>query len=324
MILSIVVPTRGRPELLARCLDRLVAQRFSFDQYEILIADDGAEEASALKTRAVVKEFSSRHPHLRYIAVRGRHGPAAARNRGWKAARGEVVAFTDDDTMPDPGWAAAGLRGLLGRETVVAVTGATTVPLPEEPTDYELNESGLERAEFITANCFCRRSALERIGGFDERFEMAWREDSDLHFRLLELGEIRKVHDALVVHPVRPAGWGVALKQAKKSLFNALLYKKHPQLYRERIQSRPPLRYYAMVAALVVALLATAFHFTLLALAAFFLWLGLVLDFAHFRLKRTRRTLSHVAEMIVTSALLAPIVVYWRIRGALKFRVVFL
>src|SRR5690348_17598480 len=98
------------------------------------------------------------------------------------------------------------------------------MPLPVMPTDYERNESGLERAEFITANCFVRRGVLERLSGFDESFRMPWREDSDLHFRLLEAGfRVARAEDAIVVHPVRPAPWGVSLRQQKKVVFDALL-----------------------------------------------------------------------------------------------------
>src|SRR5437588_356229 len=82
-------------------------------------------------------------------------------------------------------------------------------------------EQGLERAEFVTANCFVRRSVLERLGGFDETFRMPWREDADLQFRLLEAGcTIAAAPAALIVHPVRPAPWGVSLRQQRKVMFD--------------------------------------------------------------------------------------------------------
>src|SRR5213078_1928552 len=161
-------------------------------------------------------------PRVVYAPVAGPHGPAAARNVGWRRARAPVVAFTDDDCVPDPGWLAAGV-GVLERDAgVAAVTGRVVVPLPDKPTDYERDAAGLEGAEFVTANCFCRRDVLAALGGFDERFSAAWREDSDLHFGLLNVdGKVLKVPDAVIVHPVRPAPWGVSLGQQKKSLFDA-------------------------------------------------------------------------------------------------------
>src|SRR3954470_21926912 len=104
--LSVVVPTFNRPDLLERCLAALVAQDLSPDAYEIVVADDAA---SAQTAEQVARWVARAAPAIRYVAVRGAHGPAAARNQGWRAARGDVVAFTDDDCVPLPGWLRAGL-----------------------------------------------------------------------------------------------------------------------------------------------------------------------------------------------------------------------
>jgi GT2 family glycosyltransferase len=158
-------------------------------------------------TRKQVEELAAQvATAVRYVPVRGNHGPAAARNVGWRAAGAPLVAFTDDDTVPGKDWLAAGLAAFDSDPEVAAVTGRTVVPLPPRPTDYQRNEAGLESAEFITADCFCRRDVLEAVGGFDERFTDAWREDSDLHFALLERGaKVVRADKAVVVHPVRPA-----------------------------------------------------------------------------------------------------------------------
>ena len=261
-------------------------------------------------------------PAIRYLAVEGRHGPAAARNLGWRGTSAGVIAFTDDDCRPDPGWLAAGLAAMEGG--AVAATGRVVVPLPESPTDYERDAAGLEGAEFVTANLFCRRDALEAVGGFDERFAVAWREDSDLHFALLKLGgRIAGAPDAVVVHPVRPAPWGVSLLQQRKGLFDALLYKKHPDLYRRRIMAGPPWPYYAIVAATLAAGLAAWWGWRPVALAAAGLWAGLTARFCLLRLRRTSRAPAHVAEMVATSAVIPYLSVFWRLYGAWKFRVLF-
>src|SRR5205823_14984267 len=80
-------------------------------------------------TRHQVETLPNGNPRIHYVAVTGRHGPAAARNAGWKMARGETIAFTDDDCVPDSGWLAAGLTA-FSSPTVVAVAGQTVVPLP--------------------------------------------------------------------------------------------------------------------------------------------------------------------------------------------------
>ncbi len=102
---SVVVPTFRRADLLDRCLSALTAQDCDAASYEVIVADDAADD----DTRRQVEEWAGSAPcAVRYVAVTGPHGPAAARNAGWRAARGEVVAFTDDDCVPDPGWVRAG------------------------------------------------------------------------------------------------------------------------------------------------------------------------------------------------------------------------
>jgi GT2 family glycosyltransferase len=106
----------------------------------------------------------------------------AARNAGRKSPRGQVIALTDDDTIPEPDWLESALPAMSNG--LEAASGRVVVPLPRNPTDNELDAAGLATADFVTANCFVRRSALEDVGGFDEAFCAAWREDSDLHFSL--------------------------------------------------------------------------------------------------------------------------------------------
>jgi GT2 family glycosyltransferase len=184
---------------------------------------------------------------------------------------------------------------------------------------------GLQHAEFVTANAFVRRAALECVGGFDERFLRAWREDSDLQFRLMQqAGPVGRCDAARVLHPVRHEAWGVCLRQQRNSYFDALLYKKHPRLYRERIRRMPPWDYYAIVGASAAAVAFVLLKAPLAAAASALLAAALVLRLAWLRLRPTRHDPAHVTEMLATSALLPFLSVYWRTRGALHFRVLFL
>jgi len=89
-----------------------------------------------------------------------------------------------------------------------AAAGRILVPLPGNPTDYERNSVGIANAEFVTANCFVRTAMLRAVGGFDERYRMAWREDSDLCFELRHRGaRIGYATRAVVVHPIPAAKW---------------------------------------------------------------------------------------------------------------------
>ena len=176
---SVVVPTCGRLDLLDRSLDALARQTLSPARYEVIVVDDDADP----HTEHMVSRLDShleRGPRIRYIANHGTRGPAAARNIGWRAATAPVIAFTDDDTVPSPAWLKHGLAAF--GDDVDVLCGRIEMPLPRTPTDYQRDASRLETAEFVTANCFCRKRVLEALGGFDERFRVAWREDSDLHF----------------------------------------------------------------------------------------------------------------------------------------------
>jgi glycosyltransferase involved in cell wall biosynthesis len=291
---SVVIPSCNRPELLERCLAALRRQSLDPGCFEVIVIDDS----------------------------RTRQGPATARNLGWRRAQAPIIAFTDDDTEPHADWLLHGLQAFA--EGVDAVTGRVLMPVPQVPTDYERDARGLERGEFVTANCFVRRDLLEEVGGFDENFRLAWREDSDLQFRLLQCGA-RIVHapDALVVHPVRLAPWGVSLRQQRKVMFDALLFKKHRRLYRERIRATPRWDYYAIVAALALAMVCLALGAETgfgLALGA---WLVLTARFCARRLRGTAKTWPHVLEVALTSMLIPPLALFWRLVGALRFRVGF-
>jgi GT2 family glycosyltransferase len=318
LALSVVIPTCGRPDLLDRCIGALAQQSLDPARFEVIVVDDRPNP----QTEAIVvrwrRALAGGGPGLRYLANHGRHGPAAARNLGWRAARAANLAFTDDDTVPTSQWLEHGLAAFA--PGVAAVCGRLVMPLPDAPTDYERDAVRLEEAEFVTANCFCRKSVMERLGGFDERFRMAWREDSDLHFSLLTLGfMVGHAPQALVVHPVRSASWGVSLGQQRKIQFDALLYKKHPLLYRKKIRARPRWDYYGLVAMLLAALLGIAAGARPIALAGAVGWAGMTAMLCRRRLTGTTRRASHVAEMIVTSVLIPPYAVFWRAVGALRF-----
>ncbi|HSL42441.1 MAG TPA: glycosyltransferase [Anaerolineales bacterium] len=333
---SVVVPTYKRPDLLRKCLHALLRQDFPLYKYEIIVVDDAGSE----ETRSLVEDFQGREkvgerrfakafeqeaigcPPIRYAAATLTQGPAAARNIGWRMAQGEIIAFTDDDCLPESGWLREGLTAL--KKNRAAVTGQVIVPISHAPTDYEKNVARLRDCEFLTANCFCRRSILEECGGFDERFTMAWREDSDLQFRLLSSSHpIEHAPAARVIHPVRPAPWGVCIKEQRKSMFDALLYKKYPDLYRSRIRSGPPLRYYGIVLSTAGSLVGILVENRWLAVLMAVIWLGLVLHFAFLRLRHTKRTPSHIVEMLFTSAVIPYLSVFWRLYGAFRYRVLF-
>lgn len=323
VLVSVVVPTCNRPQLLDRCLAALAAQDFDAERFEIVVVDD----KPSAETKAVIEHWNKRlvhwGPHVFYLQTCSPHGPAAARNRGWEDARGALIAFTDDDTIPRTDWLRNGTAMFDGR--IQATWGRIVMPLNGISSDTERETKGLEHAEFVTANCFCLKHVLARLGGFDERFRLAWREDADLYFRLLQSGAaIAYAPEAVVEHPIRTASWGASISRQKKIQFDAVLFKKHRILYREKIRASIRWDFYLIAFCLLAAPLFLVLNRFWIALTTSLCWLVLSTRFFMQRLHGTENNASHVTETIATSLLIPPLAVFWRIVGAIRFRIGFI
>ncbi len=320
MKISVVIPTYNRPNHLLKCLESLEKQTLQKDDYEIIIVSDGPDldTKEAMKSWLMLTDLNAE-----YLPGKENNGPASARNRGWLKARAPFVAFTDDDCLPDKNW----LNSLLlhyHKERLIAFTGTTQVPLPDKPNDFAINLSKLSNAEFITANCACTKEALVQVNGFDERFRMAWREDSDLEFKLIAKNiPILKINTAIVVHPVYPAKWGVSAFEQKKGIYDALLFKKHPKLYRKKIQDTPLWRYYLIIGVFCGMFISIIIKFEIGILLFFILYLISLLLFTFKRLENISFS-NHLVEMLSTSIVIPFLSVYYRLYGAIKFRTLFL
>jgi GT2 family glycosyltransferase len=319
--ISVVIPTYRRPELLVRCLTALSEQYIGHSDFEVIVVSDGLDAY----TEQVLKHWISRRQlNLIYLHTDGKKGPAAARNMGWQHARADLIAFTDDDCIPDRNWLQAFVNAFDRRDDA-ACTGQTVVPLPQNPSDFANNTAQLQHAEFITANCACTKQVLQQVGGFDEHFKLAWREDSDLQFKLLLNNiPILSCQNALVTHPIRYAPWGISIKEQKKSVYDALLFKKYPQLYRKKISRYPNWNYYLTIILWPALIICIALSSAAGILVTAALLAGSIAYFVYKRLKNTDKSISHVTEMLITSLCIPFLSIYWRVYGAIKFRVFFI
>ena len=201
--ITVVVPTKDRPEALGRCLGALAAQ--SLAPAEVVVVDDRSADARAVARMAA----TAGRGRVRLVAGQGR-GPAAARNLGARTASARVVAFTDDDCRPDPGWLAAIAAALEGGADVVA--GPTVVGEPASSatraaqvvTNHLLDASLDRRAGTVgfapTCNLAAPAEVLARLP-FDESFPAAAGEDRDWCDRLAAGGTaIAYVPGMLVRH----------------------------------------------------------------------------------------------------------------------------
>lgn len=157
---SVIIPARDAEATLARTLDSLAAQDLE-QPYEVVVVDDGSSDGTAAVTEA--DRGLIRGPVT--VIRQGPLGPAEARNRGAAAASAEVLAFTDADCFPRPGWLREGLRALTDADLVVgAVLPDPLSPLgPFDRSLWVTWENGL----YETANLFVTREVFNRVGGFE-------------------------------------------------------------------------------------------------------------------------------------------------------------
>src|SRR3954467_4833156 len=245
---TVVVPTIGRPSLDV-LLDAL-ATASGPRPAELVLVDDRPTGVPLEPERPGL-------PPVRVVRTGG-GGPAPARHLGWRTARTSWIAFLDDDVVPDPDWYEKLADDLAALPADVAGTqGRVRVPLPEDrrPTDWERGTAGLATATWITADLTYRRAALAAVGGFDERFPRAFREDADLGLRITSTqGEIVR-GERWITHPVRPADDWASLRQQAGNADDFLMRAVHGPHWRERAHAprgRRP-RHAAVAAAAAVA-----------------------------------------------------------------------
>jgi GT2 family glycosyltransferase len=221
--ISVVVPTVDRVELLARTLRGLAAQ--DGVDFEVIVVHDGD-----FGVRALLAQWADRLP-LRALHIPER-GAVPKRNVGWRAARAELIAFTDDDCEPAPGWLKSALAA-FDDASVDLVQGRVDAH-PDDAAVTGLFKRTIEvhqRYEgYPNANLVYRRSALERVGGYDDAYWGAG-EDSDLAHRVIESGGgVRYADDAVVWHAVRAVDFRSHLKSLPRWANAPLTIKRHPQL----------------------------------------------------------------------------------------------
>jgi HAD superfamily hydrolase (TIGR01662 family) len=313
---TVVVPTIGRPSLDV-LLDALATARGPRPAELLLVDDRPTGEA----LRPAAREGL---PPVRVVRTGG-GGPARARNLGWRTARTEWIAFLDDDVVPDPDWYAALERDLADLPADVAGSqGRVRVPLPagRRPTDWERGTAGLATSSWITADLAYRRAALARVGGFDERFPRAFREDSDLALRVMDTGARLVRGERWITHPVRPVDRWVSLRVQAGNADDVLMRRLHGPDWRARADAplgRRP-RHLAVTAAGVAALgLAAARRPRAAALAALG-WAAGTAEFAWARIAPGPRTADEVATMAVTSAAIPALATWHWLTGVVRHR----
>ena len=233
---SVIVPTYERHDQLEALMECLARQ--THRTFEVIVVDQSAGPWTP--DAGLPFDLLYIHTDIK--------GAVHARNAGALHARGDVLAFTDDDCRPDPDWLEAGLRYFADPGNV-GVEGFVLSDRSHDPRYRPVTNAGFEGIGFMTANLLLRREVFIAIDGFDSQFDQPYhfREDTDLAWRALEHGAIPFGADVRVYHPPQPRTIEREAAEARVQFFekDALLMKKHPERYRtlflrERHYDRTP------------------------------------------------------------------------------------
>jgi glycosyltransferase involved in cell wall biosynthesis len=231
MAVSVIVPARDAAATIPDTLAALSAQRFD-RPYEVIVVDNGSRDETAQIARRAGVTVIERQ--------RG-EGPAAARNAGAEAAAAPMLAFTDADCRPTPGWLTAGVRAL---ERADLVQGAVTPPVDASFGPFDRTVWVSDEGLYETANLFVRREWWRRVGGFRELFSddgesAPFGEDAWFGWRARDAGaRTAFAPDALVHHAVFPRHAGeFVLDRRRLDRFPALAARV-PQLRDRRFFGR--------------------------------------------------------------------------------------
>lgn len=205
---SVIVPTRNRAPYLRMLLNALAIQVYPAARVEVIVIDNSSTD----ETESVLREAAGSSPFaLRYVRKED-EGPAAARNLGASMATGEILAFTDSDCIPAPGWLRSAVAG-FAEDVGVACGPVVPVGITRDSPFFmhQIHPVTYEDGLYPTANAFYRRSAFLDLGGFDEGFRTySWGQpvggdDTDLAWRVRRHG-YRSVfaRDACVYHQATP------------------------------------------------------------------------------------------------------------------------
>lgn len=201
---SVIIPVYNDVARLRRCLEALARQTYPADRYDVVVVDNASTEdlSEVLPDAAGFRLLREERP-----------GSYAARNKGVAATDAEVLAFTDSDCLPMDDWLAAGVRALTADPTADAVGGRIVLTFrsgrPVSPAEHFEAVTGFPQERYVqemsfaaTANLFVRRTALARVGPFDEQLKSGG--DVDFGKRLTAAGG-RLVYDGapVVEHPAR-------------------------------------------------------------------------------------------------------------------------
>lgn len=234
-LVTIVVPAYNAAPTVGTCIEACLGQ--DYPCVEVIVVDDGSTDA----TGQIVRRYPVRY------TWQDNAGPSSARNRGWRAARGEIICFTDSDCVPSPGWVSRlveeytseDIAGVGGTYEIVNGHSLLAACIHEEIIQRHL---GMPRyVDYLGAfNVSYRRTVLEEVGGFDESYRVASGEDNELAYRVKKRGyRLVFTRGASVGHYHPSNLWRYLRHQVWHGYWRMKLYRQHPDMSKGDVYSGP-------------------------------------------------------------------------------------
>lgn len=227
-MISVVIPAHNSEKTIEKAVEGCLSQAYDKDNLEIVVVDDGSTD----KTGEVAKQYP-----VKYI-YQENAGPAAARNTGWKNARGEVVCFTDSDCVPEKDWVSRIVQGFSSMD-ISGVGGSYSIANPESLLARCVHQEIVERhrkmsgeVDFLGSfNVSYRKKVLEEVGGFNEEFKKASGEDNDLAYRIRKKGyKLIFDKEIKVAHYHQTNFFKYLKEQFQHGFWRMKLYRLHPDM----------------------------------------------------------------------------------------------
>jgi len=254
LIASVVIPAYNAASAVSACLKALADQSISRERYEIVVVDDGSQDATRQKVARLGARLLSQ-PHK---------GPAAARNLGARESRGEIVLFTDADCVPASDW----IETMLAPFADDQIAGAKGVYRTHQKElvarfvqlEYEDKYDLMRKERYIdfvdTYAAAYRKEVFNNNEGFDPAFPRASGEDVEYSYRLAERGyKMVLVPQAIVYHHHVDSLLDYLKRKFHVGYWRVLMYRKHPGKIWKDSHTPQSLKLQLILAALCVALL---------------------------------------------------------------------
>jgi len=234
MFISIIIPTHNRKKLLLKTLECLEKQAFPKNSYEIIIVDDGSSDGTA----DCIKRYTDENKNVKFFK-KPHSGPGDSRNFGIKRAKGEIVAFTDDDCLIPGNWLSCIHDGFLQNQGTAGIEGKTLTFFRRiSPLTHQVINT-YSHGIFPTCNIAYKKDVLEKIGGFNKTFGHPHNEDVDMAWKALKYGGIVFDGSVIIIHPAYRRSISRKLLWTCYFKYEFTLYDRHRELYKKFIGHNP-------------------------------------------------------------------------------------